>query len=165
MKIREAAESDAQGMVDLFCKLDSETKFLMMELGERKISVESQAKRIESFGHCPDQLMAVSLVEDAVVGFIAASCGTANRNRHSAYMVIGVEKAHWGKGIGKCLIQYMENWARSVSVHRIELTVVESNVAARSLYKRCGYVEEGIKTDSLKVDGIYVNEIYMSKLF
>lgn len=165
MKIREATESDAKGMVDLFFKLDSETKFLMMEPGERKISVKIQAKRIERFAHCPHKLMAVSLVDDTVVGFIVASRGTVKRNRHSAYMVIGVEKAHWGKGIGKCLIQYMESWAGSTSIHRIELTVVESNVAARSLYNRCGYVEEGIKRNSLKVDGSYVNEIYMSKLF
>ncbi|MBU2709172.1 GNAT family N-acetyltransferase [Zooshikella marina] len=70
-----------------------------------------------------------------------------------------------GKGIGKSLIETIENWARLSSVHRIELTVVESNSAVRNLYKKCGYVEEGIKRDSLKVDGEYVNKVYMSKLF
>jgi RimJ/RimL family protein N-acetyltransferase len=109
--------------------------------------------------------MAVAIMENQLGGSIVASCGAANRNRHSAYMVTGVVKSHWGKGIASALIQYMELWAKSKSVHRIEFTVIENNSAARSLYKKCGYVEEGLKRDSLKIDGNYVNEIYMSKLF
>ena len=165
MKIRQAVESDANEMVELFHKLDSETKFMMMEPGEREISIDTQSERIKSFNEGHGNLMAVAQADNVLVGFIVASCGSANRTRHSAYMVIGVERAQWGKGIGKSLIEFMETWAKSASIHRIEFTVVEANTSARFLYRKCGYIEEGIKRDSLKVDGEYVNEIYMSKLF
>ncbi len=165
MKIREAIESDSGGMIELFYKLDSETKYMMMEPGERNFTVDDQAKQIKSFSEANNMIMVVALVKGVVSGFLVASSGTANRNRHSASMIIGVAKNHWGQGIGTSLIEYMEDWARSFSMHRIEFTVVETNAAARSLYRKCGYIEEGVKRDSLKVDGKYVNEIYMSKLF
>lgn len=164
MEIRAAKAGDEKGMINLFKKLDSESKFMMMEPGERKISEEEQANRIKSFSESAEKLLAVAIVNSKVVGFIIAYCGHANRTRHSAYMVIGVEKAYWRKGVGRSLIEFMENWAKASYVHRIELTVVESNLAARALYKKCGYIEEGVKRDSLKVDGSYVNEIYMAKL-
>lgn len=165
MKIREAKEPDAQLMIDLFEKLDSETSFMMMEPGERKLSVEDQVKRIHSFANASDKLMAVAEAGDALAGFIIVSSGMAIRNRHSAYMVIGVQKAFWRQGVGSALIDFMEAWVNRADIHRVEFTVMEGNLAARSLYKKHGYVEEGIKRDSLKVNGQYVNEIYMSKLF
>lgn len=45
-------------------------------------------------------------------GFIVVSAGTANRNRHSAYMVIGVQKSFWGQGIGSALMAFMESWGQ-----------------------------------------------------
>jgi len=163
--IREAIESDAVQMVELFAKVDNETAFMMMEPGERKISVEDQVKRISSFANANDKLMAVTEIDDELAGFIVASSGMANRNRHSAYMVIGIQKAFWGQGIGSALIKFMEAWVNKTGIHRVEFTVMEGNSAARALYKKHGYAEEGIKRDSLNVNGSYVNEIYMSKLF
>lgn len=165
MVIRKAIESDAVNMIELFVKLDSETSFMMMEPGERKLNVEDQAKRIKSFTSSDAKLMAVAEVDGDLVGFIVASSGMANRNRHSAYMVIGIQKAFWGQGIGSALNEFMEAWVDKAGIHRVEFTVMEGNSAARTLYKKYGYAEEGIKRDSLKVNGSYVNEIYMSKLF
>ena len=165
MEIREAIEADAQKMIDLFQKLERETSFMLMEPEEKKVSVEDQQKRINFFSSSTDNLMAVAVVEGEIVGLIVASTGTVNRNRHSAYMVIGVQKASWGKGIGSALIEFMEAWAITESIHRVEFTVVEGNSAARALYKKYGYAEEGLKRDSLKINGSFVNEIYMSKLF
>lgn len=84
MEIREAIESDAQKMIDLFARLDNETSFMMMESGERKISVEDQKKSISSFARSSNKLMAVALIEDQIIGFLVTTSGAANRNRHSA---------------------------------------------------------------------------------
>lgn len=165
MEIREAIESDAQKMIDLFARLDNETSFMMMESGERKISVEDQKKSISSFARSSNKLMAVALIEDQIIGFLVATSGAANRNRHSAYMVVGVQESYWGQGGGSALIEFMEAWVSSTSIHRVEFTVMEGNSTAKALYKKYRYVEEGIKRDSLKVNGSNVNEVYMSKLF
>ena len=94
MKIRQAVESDATEMVKLFQQLDSETKFMMMEPDEREVSIETQSERIKSFNEDHGKLMAVAQTDNMLVGFIVACCGSANRTRHSAYMVIGVPRAH-----------------------------------------------------------------------
>jgi len=70
----------------------------------------------------------------------------------------------WGKGIGSQLLQTFIDWATAHQFHRIELTVMESNIRAQSLYKNAGFEIEGIKQNSLNVDGHYVNEYYMAKL-
>jgi len=62
------------------------------------------------------------------------------------------------------LLAALEEWAQFNGYHRLELTVMESNVAAKKLYSKCGFVEEGVKRDSMKINGAYVNEFYMSKL-
>jgi len=90
MLIRRAMVSDAECMIELFHKLDSETKFMMKEPGEQKISVEDQAKVINSFSDRPEKLMAVTIVDESIVGFIVAAAGSAKRNRQSGYMVLGI---------------------------------------------------------------------------
>jgi len=106
--IRAVEQSDAEGMIKLFSKLDSETSFIMMEPGERKVTPDDQVKRIEEYRNSSGKYMAVAVERDEVVGFIVASCGTANRNRHSTYLVIGIAKAYRGQGIGTNLINAME---------------------------------------------------------
>ena len=57
-----------------------------------------------------------------------------------------------------------EAYASVHGLHRLELTVMETNTRARSLYESMGYVVEGIKRDSLFVDDKFVDEIMMAKL-
>jgi len=67
------------------------------------------------------------------------------------------------KGIGLELLSSFERWAVQKQFHRLELTVIDANINAKSLYKRAGFEEEGVKHHALKVNDCYVNELYMSK--
>ena len=58
----------------------------------------------------------------------------------------------------------VDAYAKAHDLHRLELTVMETNERARSLYDSMGYVVEGIKRDSLYVGDNFVNEIMMAKL-
>lgn len=51
-----------------------------------------------------------------------------------------------------------------LNIHRIYLTVLEDNIAARSLYKKIGFVEEGIHRDAVYKEGKYLSMIQMSIL-
>ncbi|VAW84152.1 hypothetical protein MNBD_GAMMA18-904, partial [hydrothermal vent metagenome] len=53
--------------------------------------------------------------------------------------------------------------AASNQFHRIELSVMEDNVQAKTLYEKMGFQSEGLKHDSLKVNGRYINEYFMVK--
>jgi len=47
--IRKAKADDAEALVDLFNRLGHETDFMLFEPGERNITVEEEAKRLESW--------------------------------------------------------------------------------------------------------------------
>jgi GNAT superfamily N-acetyltransferase len=69
---------------------------------------------------------------------VEAIGGRVRRNRHTAYVVIGVRQVHAGQGIGRRLLAELERWARANGVHRLELTVMTHNERAVALYRRRG---------------------------
>lgn len=162
--IREAKASDAQDLLELFLTLDNETKFMLFENGERKTTVEQQAKRLGSFEESDSDAMLIVLENSKPVGFIAGMGGNANRNRHSLYIVMGVLQEYSGQGKGKLLLEALETWATEHKFHRLELTVMTHNKNAIKLYEKLGFEQEGVKRHALFIDKNYVDEYYMSKL-
>jgi RimJ/RimL family protein N-acetyltransferase len=164
MLIRPIHEADAEGFLRLCRKLDEETSFMMLEPGERTTTVEEQLGRIRAIEESPNQTILVAEEAGQLVGYIAILGGSYHRNRHSAYIVAGILQAFAGQGLGRQLFTEGERWARSVGLHRLELTVMAHNHRAIALYTKMGFRFEGTKRDSLKVDGVYVDEYYMAKL-
>ncbi|HSP05450.1 MAG TPA: GNAT family N-acetyltransferase [Acidimicrobiales bacterium] len=56
-----------------------------------------------------------------------------------------VADGHRGQGIGAALVAEAIEWARSASVHKVELECWPWNRRARALYERFGFVEEGYR--------------------
>ncbi|WP_299022608.1 GNAT family N-acetyltransferase [uncultured Photobacterium sp.] len=162
--IRKVEIEDADHLLALMYRLDEETKFMLLEPGERKTTVKEQVEIISSFIGSDSKQMFVAEANNEIVGFIVGIGNTANRNKHSIYCVIGIQQSYCGKGIGKKLLSHIEKWAKGHDFTRIELTVMEHNEHAKQLYLSQGFEVEGTKRNSLFVDGAYVNEYYMSKL-
>jgi RimJ/RimL family protein N-acetyltransferase len=102
--------------------------------------------------------------ESQLTGFLAAFGGGYQRDRHSAYIVVGILQGYTGQGIGKLLFKALDEWALAHKLHRLELTVMSHNERALHLYQKMGFVIEGTKKDSLCVNGAYVDEYYMTKI-
>lgn len=164
MEIREAKLGDEEELVNLFCTLDRETEFMLLEPGERKTTIEKQAQIIKEFTKSNTQVLFVASEGGRIVGFIGGTGGSVNRQRHSVHIAMGVLASFWNRGIGTQLVQAISAWSVSNHLHRIELSVIEANERAKSLYEKSGFETEGIKRDSLQVNGNYVNEYYMAKL-
>ena len=163
MEIRSLSVTDSSDFLDLLLKLDSETKFMMMEPGERDSSLENTRNHLSKVN---DSMTALLGAYDgkSLIGFISLSRKEANRAKHSAYIVMGILSSYTGKGIGKLLFNSGEEWAKKHNVTRLELTVMTHNVNAIKLYEKVGFTREGVKIKSLLVDGEYVDEFYMSKI-
>nr|WP_246578013.1 GNAT family N-acetyltransferase [Clostridium psychrophilum] len=58
----------------------------------------------------------------------------------------------------------MEKWVLENNLTRLELTLMENNVAAIKLYEKMGFKREGLKENPLIVNGKYVSEYYMGKI-
>lgn len=162
--IREIREDDAAPFLELCRRLDGETRFMMLEPGERQTSIEEQRRRIRELLSRDNSTLLVAETDGELVGYVEAVGGEFRRNRHCAHVVTGVLRAHGGRGVGTRLFAALDEWARRKGIVRIELTVMAHNERAVGLYRKMGYEVEGERRRSLLVEGEYVDEFYMAKL-
>jgi RimJ/RimL family protein N-acetyltransferase len=160
--IRPISTDDSAAFLHLLLTLDNETRFMMLEPGERLTSVEEMRDVIGSIKKNGEIFVLEN--EQDCAGFLSLQREPYRRNRHCAYIVIGISAAFQGKGWGTRLFQMAEDWARSEGIHRLELTVMVHNASAIALYQKMGFEVEGTKRHALKVDGRYVDEYYMARL-
>ncbi len=164
MLIREIEPKDAENFRQLIQQVESQSEFMMMEPGERQTTPEQQLRQIESLKKQANSTVLVAEDEHHLTGYMFAIGGSARRNSHAAYLVIGILPEYRGKGVGTQLFQQLEKWAAAQGISRLELTVVIENEAGLALYKKQGFEVEGTKRQSLKINGRLVDEYYMSKL-
>ena len=164
MIIREIKLNDAECLVNLIKQVESQSQYMLFESGERTIGTEQQEKRIEAMRKEGNSTIFVAEENDELVGYLIAIGGNAKRNKHAAYLVVGILSEYRGLGLGTKLFKNLQNWAKENSIHRLELSVVTRNEAGLRLYKKMGFDIEGTKRHSLYIDGEFVDEYYMSKL-
>jgi RimJ/RimL family protein N-acetyltransferase len=163
MEIRRIKPEDAEAFLKMLNQLDRETKNMMLEPGERKQDIEMIRRRLQASSETSNLLLC-AVDDNELIGFLSAERGDCNRNRHSAYIVIGILEKNRSKGVGSQMFEELLPWAKNQQLTRLELTVMCHNTAAIALYKKFGFEIEGTKRNSLLVDGNYVDEYYMSKL-
>lgn len=163
MIIRPIEVRDAEKFLELSKEIDR-SGFMLFEPGERKTTVEQQKKSIEHITSEPNSIIFVAEVDDRLIGYLVAIGGNVNRNRHRAYLVLGVHEDYQGQGVATKLFHKVFDWAKDVGITRLELTVIKNNTKAFNLYRKMGFVIEGEKVHSLKINGEYVNEYYLYKL-
>jgi len=74
-----------------------------------------------------------------------AGLGHENQKNRDAKFAIAIGPEWWGRGLGTEIVRWVVGHAfKELNLHRISLTVFESNIRARSVYKKVGFVEEGV---------------------
>ena len=165
MIAREIEISDAEKLSQLIQQVEASSEYMLWEALEREVDNERQKKMIESMNDSDNSTIFVAENKNnEVVGYLFAIGGNAKRNKHSAYIVVGISENYRGQGVGTKLFNGLEQWATQNGIHRLELTVVTRNQAGLSLYKKMGFEVEGTKRHSLFINNEFVDEYYMSKL-
>ncbi len=162
--IRTAIPDDAATFLALRQQVDHETKFMMLEPGERQTTVEQERERIASTLKTDNQQTFLAEDDGQLIGWLWANGGDYRRNHHVVHIVIGLRESHTGHGIGRRLFEMCEQWAREKHLHRLELTVMTHNARGIALYKKMGFEIEGTANHAMQVDGEYVDLYTMSKL-
>lgn len=162
--IRPVTIDDAAAFLALRQQIDAETKFMMLEPGERQTTVEQERERIAAMLQADNKMTWLAEDDGRLVGWLWANGGDYRRNHHTVHIVIGIRESHTGRGIGARLFEACEQWARDRKLHRLELTVMTHNVRGIALYKKMGFEIEGTARHQMQVDGEYVDLHYMSKL-
>lgn len=162
MDIRRAVKGDANELRALMKRVEG-SGFMLANPGERELTT-AQAERLIDALQQETSVLFVAAQGEQLVGYFIVQQEKMARTKHRASIVIGVDEAMRGKGIGTKLFEAGIRWAHIRGIHRLELTYIAHNDAAGALYRKMGFVEEGIKRHSLYIDGQYVNEYYMSLL-
>lgn len=163
LRIRDAELGDAAAVLSMLNQLDDETRFMMLEPGERGLDVARFAGWLANLRLRKDCYL-VAVRDSEVLGFAHAERGLYRRNRHSAVVVMGLLPQARGQGRGAKLLAGIDQWAQQNKVTRLELTVMAHNTSAIGLYTKRGYAAEGVRRHSLIVDGQPVDELVMAKI-
>lgn len=164
MEIRKIKKEDANNYLDMLLNLDKETKNMMFEPDERPADINI-VKGIIDKATNGGNLVLVAFDSNNIVGFLSAQRGIPRRINHSAYIVTGIREKYRNKGIGSKLFCELDKWAKENSITRLELSAICTNVIAKHLYEKNGFIVEGIKKNAMIIDGKYVDEFYMAKLY
>ncbi|UAL46055.1 GNAT family N-acetyltransferase [Sutcliffiella horikoshii] len=164
MLIREIRMEDAENLLLLIKEVESTSAFMLMEPGEREMTLEQQQKRIEIIDKQKNSTVFVAEENGKLIGYLFVIGGSVKRTKHSAYLVIGILQDYRGKGVGTKLFNHATNWASKHNISRLELTVVTENESGVALYKKSGFDIEGTKRNSLMINNRAYDEYYMSKL-
>ena len=161
MEIRKLKYTDAKDFYDCLKIIDSETDFMMFEPDERVWNEEKIVKNLND-----ENNLFLGVVDNGkIVGFLSANRGAFRRIRHTAYIVIGIQKDYCNRKIGTKLFQKLDEWAIQNEIIRLELTVECENKLAIRLYEKSGFTIEGIKKKTMYVNEKYIDEYMMSKIF
>ena len=84
--IRHIRETDAEQFLLLTQTLDQETSFMMLEPGERTLTVAERRERITQLLARRNHTMLVAEEAGRLIGYLGASGGLYRRNRHSVHV-------------------------------------------------------------------------------
>lgn len=100
-------------------------------------------------------------INDEILGRISLVSIDQLNSCAELHIMIGA-KENQGRGISTFAMNEMLYHAFfNLNLHRIELTVVESNERAHRLYEKCGFIKEGTKRKSKYKNGKYIDmDIY-----
>jgi RimJ/RimL family protein N-acetyltransferase len=160
---RLARPDDAAALLGLQRRLDTQSRFMLLEPGEREQAPDQLCHRLTG----QDRAGSFDLIaeEDGrLLGWLSLEVLPYRRARHTGYLVAGVDADAAGRGIGACLLTTSVEEARRRGLRRLELTVMTDNLRALGLYLRCGFEVEGLRRRALDRDGAVIDEYYMGRL-
>jgi RimJ/RimL family protein N-acetyltransferase len=160
--VRNLTTKDIYEFMALTKYIDSETDFLGSDPSDKRASHMQIISSIKS----GRQIIMVAATKDGLIGHIGAFWrrGQGSRLKHCMNVGLGVAKDFWGMGVGNAMMDAVENKAKALGIVRMELDVMQHNVAAIALYKKRGYLIEGTKQKSIKIGSTYIDEHLMAKI-
>jgi RimJ/RimL family protein N-acetyltransferase len=156
--IRPATPRDAASFLELYRAVAAEGGFIRTE----HVTGSARTYRRRLRASWTDREAAILAVAgDRVVGSLGIQRDEHPVTRHVATLGMHVARDWRGRGVGAALMRRAIEWARSVGVEKLELTVYPGNDAARALYRRFGFAEEGTLVRHSKKSYGYEDEVLM----
>ena len=142
--LRGATEKDAAEVLRSFKLTHAETDFLLTYPEENSFAEADEAKFLKAREESDNEIEICAFVDGKLTGTAGIEAiGDKEKIRHRAEFGIAIEKAYWGRGIGKALMLACIECAKKVGYLQLELEVVADNASAVRLYESVGFREFG----------------------
>ncbi len=164
--IRYVKNGDASDMRDYINTLSVEKTFISFQgeqvsLGEEKAYIKEQLKKVEE-----GKSVQLSVYQERHLIGVCNLDARARAERHIANLGLSVAKDFRNQGVGSVLLQtaISEGQKNISELEIITLGVFATNLVARELYKKFGFLEYGSLPDGVKLENSYVDHIGMYKI-
>ena len=161
--IRDLEPKDYDSFCNFFQKLALETIFTNQYPNRPKQTKENFLRRFEN-----KAMFALGVFDnrDKMVGLCNVYIERPehpwlNRSCEFGIMIL---KQYTSGGLGTYLMKKMEEWARRENMHRMMARVRAKNVAALSLYLKCGFVVEGLAREVAFINDEWHDEYLIAKI-
>ena len=142
--LRNGTEKDGEAVLDSFILTHEQTDNLLSYPDESDITVEREAQFLKSRTESASEIEILAEVDGIVVGLAGIDqVGSKYKVCHRADFGISVDKAYWGLGIGRALMEACIECAKKAGFEQIELNVIADNSRAIDMYEKAGFVEFG----------------------
>lgn len=142
--IRSACESDAEAVLACLKATHGQTDFLLSYPEESGFDLEQERQYLAEKERSEREIQLCAIVDGRLVGLADVSeVGRYERVRHRAELGICIEKAFWGLGIGRAMVELCVECARAAGYAQLELHCVRENQRAIKLYESVGFRECG----------------------
>lgn len=164
--LRNANVSDAAALLHYLKTTATETRFLMREPEEIKITMQQQEAFIKSKEDAEGELMLIAEVDGEHVGNCSiSSYGSYQRYSHRCSVAIALYQEYCGLGIGRKMMEIVLGIAKECGYEQAELEVITTNEKALRLYESLGFRIYGTQSHSMKYkDGTYADAYLMMKV-
>jgi len=159
--IRPARPCDAHDFVRTWDEVSREGIYLLHDRAPR--TVVEQEKIISYLNWDRNTIVVARLEGEIVGGMCIFAGGSSPKSTSFCNLGVHIVKRARGQGIGKRLLKYGIDWARTKGYHKVCLSVFSTNTRAIKLYEKLGFVYEGLRKEQYKVKGQWVDELLMSK--
>jgi len=164
IRIREATGADAPALLSYWRRIGGETAFLTFGGEGPGTTAADQRDVLEQMAASDNAIALLAEEADEIVACLTFSGGSRAWTRHAGEFGISVVASHWGRGIGRRLLEMLLTWAEGGGVVRkINLRVHPDNARAIALYQSLGFVAEGRLTRETCVDGEFFDSIIMGR--
>lgn len=160
--VRTAQVEDAANLLLHLEASDRESTFLSREPGESVVTLDDERTLIRRYQEAQNSLFLLAEQEGKLVGTLMYTGWRWKRMRHTGRFGMSLRKSHWGRGIGRILLEVMIAWARENGITRkIGLEVQHVNERAIALYRDLGFVEEGRLQREMRIGDQWIDILQM----
>ena len=142
--LRNGTGADGDAVRKIFLLTHTQTDFLRTYPDECTLTAAAEAAYLDAKTKSRDAIELVAELDGVIVGTAGiGAIGNCEKLRHRAEFGISVDKAYWGRGIGRALTKACIALAKEAGYAQLELEAVADNKSALALYESEGFTEYG----------------------